>query len=84
MTVFVLSVPGFWPDYYACYENKILETINRMLSENSEDFPNTCCVGFTVEYPGPVHGDTGERFVRIYPKVRNPKYTFDFYTKEKI
>lgn len=83
MTLGIPSVPGFWPDYYACWEDGILDTINRMLEEQSEDFPNTCCVGFTVEYPGSIHIEAEKRLVRIYPKVKNKEFTFDFYTKEK-
>jgi len=74
------SMPGFWPDFYACWESNIVETINRMLHEQADDYPITCCVGFTVKY-----GDKmiGEKIVKIYPKVRYPKNTIDFYTGEK-
>ena len=42
------TIPGFWPDYYLCRDTNILETLNRMLTEHSPDFPNTACGGFEI------------------------------------
>ena len=75
----IQSTPGFWPDYYGCWKDNIVETINRMLSEHSSDFPNTCCVGFTIIYSEDPNG-----MVRIYPKVKNTNFTFDSYTKKRL
>lgn len=52
MTSFLPTTPGFWPDYYLCREDNVLETLNRMLAEHATDFPNTACGGFTVECTG--------------------------------
>ena len=72
MTIGIPSTSGFWPDYYGCWESNIIETINRMLREHADDYPYTCCVGFTIVYPKEHNG-----MVKIYPKVRNPEYTID-------
>ena len=76
MVLGIPAVSGFWPDYYACTEDNIIETINRMLYSNADDFPSTCCVGFTV-----IRSVGG---VRIYPRVKNKEFTYDFYMQEKI
>ena len=71
------SVPGFWADHYVCRKYNVVETINYMLSLHADDFPNTCCVGFTIteEYG----------LVKVWPKVRyNKGFTVDFLTGEVI
>ena len=65
------AVPGFWPDYYACWRDNIPETIKRMLEANADDYPTTCCIGFTITYHGSL--------VKIWPKVRTPQGTKDYY-----
>uniref|UniRef100_A0A6M3JBG0 Uncharacterized protein n=1 Tax=viral metagenome TaxID=1070528 RepID=A0A6M3JBG0_9ZZZZ len=73
--MFIRSTPGFWPDFYACREDNIVETINRMLKEHAKDYPNTCCIGFTITRK--------ESLIKIWPKVRCSKFIMDFYTGEK-
>jgi hypothetical protein len=70
------AVSGFWPDNYMCTDKNILETINRMLSNHAPDFPNTCCIGFTITQEG--------NLFKIWPKVKTSKFVHDFYTGERI
>lgn len=80
------AVPGFWCDYYGCWEDNIVETINYMLTLHTSDFPITCCVGFTVIYPKDEDKWEGKGMVKIYPKVRHGGtkiFTYDHYTGEK-
>ena len=76
-TSFIPSTPGFWCDYYACWKDNIVETINRMLNLHKTDFPETACVGFTII-------QTGE-MVKIFPKVayRSRGVILDFYSGEQ-
>ena len=61
------SSSGFWPDYYFCSKDNLVETINRMLREHASDFPITACGGFEIEEI-PIVG------YKIYPIVlRNSK-----------
>jgi len=59
------TMSGFWPDIYMCREDNIVETINKMLSEHVDDFPNTACVGFTVSKPDK------NQIVTIHPKIKH-------------
>jgi len=61
MTLGMPAMSGLWCDFYACWEDNIAETINYMLSLHGSDFPNTCCVGFTVI--------KNDNLYKIYPKV---------------
>ena len=67
MTAFAIpSVPGFWPDYYACLNNQesIVETIIRMIKHSASDFPSTTLSDIKIIS----HSSEGQ-LVRIYPTI---------------
>jgi len=77
MNLAIPSVPGFWPDYYLTYKEEIINTIKRMVEHSGLDYPNSTLAGFTITKSGDKHDGL---LYRIYPEVKTPKFTHDFFT----